>query len=86
MGILSPVLTAWTVDLSEDHNRGRAIATMYICLEAGIGIGAFLSAALFENQRKNLPLVFLAMAAFACAGLTYAVIIYQFKRRKTRVV
>jgi MFS family permease len=85
-GILSPVLSAWTVDLSGDHNRGRAIATMFICLEAGIGLGAFLSASLFDNQRQNLPIVFFAMAAFAIAALVYTVIIYHYKKRRTRVV
>ncbi|OJV19639.1 MAG: MFS transporter [Dyadobacter sp. 50-39] len=86
MGILSPVLSAWTVDLSGDHNRGRAIATMFISLEAGIGLGAFLSAGLFENQRRNLPLVFFSMAAFALAALCYTVVIYQFKKRRARVI
>jgi MFS family permease len=86
MGILSPVLSAWTVDLSGDHNRGRAIATMFISLEAGIGLGAFLSAELFENQRQNLPLVFFSMAAFALAALSYTIIIYQFKKRRARVI
>ena len=86
MGILSPVLSAWTVDLSGDHNRGRAIATMFISLEAGIGLGAFLSAELFENQRENLPLVFFSMAAFALAALSYTVVIYQFKKRRARVI
>jgi MFS family permease len=86
MGILSPVLSAWTVDLSGDHNRGRAIATMFISLEAGIGLGAFLSAELFGNQRQNLPLVFFSMAAFALAALSYTIIIYQFKKRRARVI
>ncbi|SEJ21156.1 Predicted arabinose efflux permease, MFS family [Dyadobacter koreensis] len=86
MGILSPVLSAWTVDLSSDHNRGRAIATMYICLEAGIGLGAFLSAALFANKVENLPLVFLWMAGFAVAALLYSIIIYRYKKRSSRVI
>ncbi|WP_353717362.1 MFS transporter [Dyadobacter sp. 676] len=86
MGILSPVLSAWTVDLSGDDNRGRAIATMFISLEAGIGLGAFLSAELFGNQRQNLPLVFSCMAAFALAALAYTTIIYQFKKRRARVI
>lgn len=86
MGILSPVLSAWTVDLSGEHNRGRAIATMFISLEAGIGLGAFLSAELFSNQRENLPLVFFSMAAFALAALSYTVTIYQFKKRRARAV
>ncbi|NIJ55251.1 MFS transporter [Dyadobacter arcticus] len=86
MGILSPVISAWTVDLSGDHNRGRAIATMFICLEAGIGLGAFLSAALFANNIKNLPLVFFCMAGFALAGLAYTIVIYQLKKRRARAI
>ncbi len=86
MGILSPVLSAWTVDLSSDHNRGRAIATMYISLEAGIGLGAFLSAALFANKRENLPLVFLYMAAFAGGALIYSILLYRHKKRASRVI
>lgn len=86
MGILSPVLSAWTVDLSSDHNRGRAIATMYISLEAGIGLGAFLSAALFANKRENLPVVFLYMAAFAGAALIYSILLYRYKKRASRVI
>lgn len=86
MGILSPVLSAWTVDLSQDDNRGRSIATMFISLEAGIGLGAFLSAELFANQPGNLPLVFFVMAGFALAALIYTVLIYQFKKRRARVI
>lgn len=86
MGILSPVLSAWTVDLSREDNRGRAIATMFISLEAGIGLGAFLSAALFANERQNLQLVFFSMAAFAAAALIYAIFIYQYKKRRARAV
>ena len=86
MGILSPVLSAWTVDLSQDDNRGRSIATMFISLEAGIGLGAFLSAELFANQRGNLPLVFFCMAGFAVAALIYTVVIYQLKKRRARVI
>lgn len=86
MGILSPVLSAWTVDLSGDHNRGRAIATMYITLEAGIGLGAFLSAALFANQAKNLLLAFLVMAGFALVALIYSILLYQYKKRSSSAI
>ena len=86
MGVLSPVLSAWTVDLSGENNRGRALATMFISLEAGIGIGAFLSAALFANRQENLPLVFMSMAGFAGLGLIYAVYLQQFKKRPNRVI
>jgi MFS family permease len=86
MGILSPVLSAWTVDLSSDHNRGRAIATMYISLEAGIGLGAFLSAALFANKIQNFPLVFLVMAGFAAVALLYTLYLYKYKKPASGVI
>jgi MFS family permease len=86
MGILSPVLSAWTVDLSGDHNRGRAIATMYITLEAGIGLGAVLSAAIFSNHNENLSLAFMAMAGFALLALIYSVLLYQYKKRSSSVI
>lgn len=65
VGMYSPTVTAWVVDLSLDNFRGRALATMYIALEAGIGIGAIVSGFLFANQPENFNLVFLTAAGFA---------------------
>src|SRR5690606_25035178 len=42
-GIFSPAVNAWTIDLSLPQYRGKAIATMYIALEAGIGGGALFA-------------------------------------------
>src|SRR5690606_600501 len=36
-GMLSPALTALIIDMSHPEHRGKAVATMYIALEAGIG-------------------------------------------------
>ncbi len=58
VGMNSPTISAWTIDLSLDKFRGRALATMYIALEAGIGIGALTSGFLFANKVENFPLVF----------------------------
>ncbi len=86
-GILSPILSAWTADLSDDQNRGRAFATMYISMEAGIGIGAYLSAEIYDNRYENLPLAFLISAALGFAALIYSVVIYYLKKQsKTRVI
>ncbi len=65
VGMYSPTVTAWVVDLSLDRFRGRALATMYIALEAGIGIGAIVSGFLFSNKPENFDLVFLTAAGFA---------------------
>lgn len=65
VGMYSPTTSAWVVDLSLDKFRGRAIATMYIFLEAGIGIGAVVSGWLYDNKPENFKLVFLTSGCVA---------------------
>jgi MFS family permease len=68
-GINSPVITAWTVDLCEPVNRGKAIASMYIALEVGIGTGALFSSWIYHNQSSQFVYAFLTpaiMALVAC--------------------
>ncbi|KPM48889.1 MFS transporter [Jiulongibacter sediminis] len=67
-GIISPSYQAWTVDLCTEETRGRAVATMYIALEAGIGSGAILPMFLYNNKPEQIGWAFqlcLLMAAFA---------------------
>ncbi|GAB3329671.1 lmo2826 family MFS transporter [Larkinella ripae] len=71
MGMYSPTAQAWTVDLSHSGNRGRALATMYIALEAGIGLGAYLSAYLYGNQAGQFARAFLVMAFFSSVSFLY---------------
>ncbi|WP_295185032.1 MFS transporter [Sediminibacterium sp.] len=71
-GINSPVLTAWTVDLCEPVNRGKAIASMYIALEVGIGTGALFSGWIYHNESTQFIYAFLTpaiLALIACALL-----------------
>ncbi len=56
-GLNSPTLYAWTIDRSHPDRRGRGVATMYIALEAGIGLGALLAGWVFHNQASRLPWV-----------------------------
>lgn len=49
-GGVSPTLLAWATDLSERTHRGRAIASLYIFMELGIGVGAFMSGWLFGRD------------------------------------
>lgn len=70
-GIISPSYQAWTVDLSKVQNRGRAIATMYIALEAGIGTGAVLPMLLYQNNPEQLPWAFYMGIVIASLGLIY---------------
>ena len=70
-GLNSPTLYAWTIDLSHPERRGRAVATMYIALEAGIGLGALLAGWIFSNQAAHLPYVHALSAACTLLALAY---------------
>lgn len=67
-GVNAPVIAAWTIDLCEPENRGKALATMYIALEVGIGTGALFSGWIYHNTPTNfiyafgLPGIFALMA------------------------
>lgn len=74
VGMYSPTTAAWVVDLSVNQFRGRALATMYIFLEAGIGIGALASGFLFANDPENFRLVFLTSAGIA--GLAFLALLF----------
>lgn len=77
MGILSPALNAWTVDLSPQNQRGKGVATMFIALEAGIGLGALFSGWYYHSFIENIP-----TAMFGCAGLALIGIIFLFLKIK----
>ena len=76
-GMNSPTIFAWTIDLSDPRHRGRAMATMYIAMEIGIGIGALVSAYLFQNNPDNLPTVFNSGAILAAAAFIFMQFFYK---------
>jgi MFS family permease len=74
-GMNSPTITAWTADLSSDHNRGKAMATMYIALEAGIGLGAVTAGWLFDGSFASTSLSFWISALMAALSVVYMLLI-----------
>jgi len=70
-GMNSPTIYAWTIDLSLDSARGKGIATMYIALEIGIGLGAFIAGYIYSNEIDNLRPAF-----FVCAALAFVAFIF----------
>ena len=70
-GINSPALFAWAVDVANGHRAGRAMATLFIALEAGITIGAFASAFIYNNHFENFTFVFSAIAILNMGALTF---------------
>ncbi|MFM8913843.1 MAG: MFS transporter [Flammeovirgaceae bacterium] len=75
-GSTSPTLLAWATDLSDENFRGRAIACFYICMEFGIGLGAFCAGLIFANDTSNFfitfaPCMILAAVAFVFLAMSY---------------
>jgi MFS family permease len=52
-GTTSPTLLAWATDLSDPVHKGRGIASLYIFMELGIGLGAFASGFVYGNKPEN---------------------------------
>ncbi|WP_255478697.1 MFS transporter [Rufibacter sp. XAAS-G3-1] len=73
-GMNSPTLYAWAIDLSHPERRGRAMATVYIALEAGIGIGAFASGWIYGNEVGAIPYVFWGAAALCFLAFLFVML------------
>lgn len=76
-GMLSPTVTAWTIDLSKPTQRGKAVATMYIFLEVGIGAGALLAGSMFIDDITAIPNIFYACSAITLIALVYLWFVYK---------
>lgn len=70
-GIVSPALNAWTVDMSYPEHRGKAMATMYIALEAGIGLGALFAGWIYQDVIGKIPLIM-----YLSGGMTFLALVY----------
>lgn len=71
MGMTSPSTAAWTVDSAHPEKRGRALATMFIAMESGIGLGALGSGWWYERSGHDGISTFVAMALLALLALIY---------------
>ncbi|MFC3198451.1 MFS transporter [Parapedobacter deserti] len=77
-GILSPAINAWTIDLGHPKHRGKAVATMYIALEAGIGTGALAAGWIYHDAIARIPFIL-----YGTAGVALVAWIYLFSYRNT---
>ena len=85
-GLNSPTLYAWTIDLSPPAHRGRGVATMYIALEVGIGLGALLAGWLFANQPGRLPYVHGLSLLSVLGAIAYLLVLPADTRQRTPAV
>ncbi|MVZ62884.1 MFS transporter [Sphingobacterium humi] len=82
-GIFSPAVNAWTIDLSLPQYRGKAMATMYIALEVGIGAGALFAGYIFHDQIMRIPYIMYGDAIVVFMAFLY--VLYWDKKRKTTI-
>jgi MFS family permease len=74
VGVLSPALNAWTVDMSHPEHRGKAMATMYIALEAGIGLGALFAGWYYADVILRFPPVMYFSGGIVMLALLYMIV------------
>ncbi len=72
-GTMSPTLLAWGTDLGQTGFKGRAIASLYIFMELGIGIGALSSGFIYGNQSSNFFMTFVICSSLAAVAFIYLV-------------
>jgi MFS family permease len=78
-GTTSPTLLAWATDLSDENYKARGIASLYIFMELGIGVGAFVSGTIYGNTHENLFETFLVCSILAL--LAFFVVIAHRKQK-----
>ncbi len=74
-GATSPTLLAWATDLSNPEHKGRGIASLYIFMELGIGIGAFLSGYIYANNAGNFFTTFVVCSVLAMIAFLYLIVL-----------
>jgi len=77
-GSTSPTLLAWATDLSHDEFKGRGIASLYIFMELGIGLGAFLSGMIYANDPSRFFITFLISGLLGALAFMYLLMKQQF--------
>ncbi|MBK5278390.1 MAG: MFS transporter [Bacteroidia bacterium] len=80
-GASSPTLLAWATDLSHDRFKGRGIASLYIFMELGIGLGAISSGWIYGNQTDNFFITFLISGLLSAIAFAY-LIYHSFNRQR----
>lgn len=82
-GATSPTLLAWATDLSNPEHKGRGIASLYIFMELGIGVGAFASGILYGNNTNNFFLTFVVCSVLAMLAFLYLIILKRSSQAAT---
>lgn len=82
-GVTSPTLLAWATDLSPAARKGRGVSSLYISMEFGIGMGAFLSGLIYANEVSRFDNTFLVSGSLAASAF---ILLMLFRKRETKPV
>lgn len=81
VGINMPTIFAWTTDLAKPGKIGMALSTMLMSLELGIGAGAFLSGAYYQNILERIPHTYYACTVAAVLAWVF-ILVYPSSRKQ----
>ena len=81
VGINMPTIFAWTTDLAEPGKIGMALSTMLMSLELGIGAGAFLSGAYYQDILERIPHTYYACTVAAILAWIF-IMVYPSSRKQ----
>jgi MFS family permease len=82
MGLAPPTIYAWAIDRAAENRRAQALSTVYIALEIGIGSGAWLGTALYDNDPARFPWAFWAGSLATVLAWVFLMIRSIIKDRK----
>jgi len=80
-GTGAPTIFAWAIDLSIEKYRGRAMATLYIALELGVGLGAFISGMIYNNEIPQLKYAFWFSASLSLLAFFFLATHLQLEKK-----
>ncbi len=72
-GLNSPTIFAWTIDMADKNHVGRAMATMFIALEVGIGIGGLIAGYSHNNKPENFIISFAISGVLSLLAAIYLI-------------
>jgi len=73
-GLTSPSLFAWVADLAPKKSIGKGMSTLFISLEAGIGMGALMAGFFYQGDTSRFPWIFGGAAFLSFLAFLYLII------------
>ena len=80
-GMTSPTLFAWATDLSDPNKRGKGLASLYIFMEMGIGLGAIFSGWIYSNNPSRFFSTFMVAALIIAVAFVFMMYLQLKKAR-----